>query len=681
VFELGLSYAEEIVFGHEDWDFFLQLAERGIRGEPARGKTLLYRKEGFTRSDLVEWTGSTFNAELAPRHPGLFPTYAANERAFGPSVWLKARWAPALSLIAIAPFEVVGPAWETVQARLHEQQFCDFELLVALDHDLQAGGSAPPIRQLPARLAERPAEFLAHALEVSRGRHVVVTTKALPDLLSDTGTIERIVRLLERSRKTTLCLADARSENVHPFARLNGDDASLEVHSVAFSRSDSSVQLIPHLLDTSDPVGSLARWVQIQRRHVEWRHLAAAWASHLTPSGEFHSVVAAPHAPRAERSELELRLAAKPLFPGAVEPVSRWISAPTWHPACTAPLARHRRLESDEWITTTSVNSPEGYYLEYYLGLVHQRALAGTERIMRHSEHGYVVVARGEPTADEMDESLGYVDQVAFAMLEPLLLCRHMRTGAPVLICGEEDPLRGAVEWPHLAVLGYIERFPVNPRDVARSQETTAWLRGLLRRVDPVGRRHMISFDNASGSQPWELGALLDRDPGGGIATWIDADGRLHTQNYAPTRHPHDVRRTLRWIAAPVSWRGFDRRVARARAVARRGIEAARHAVVRPGIAASVSSNWKPMAWLLPDPGPDRHPLFSAIHPVTADQLVTRDPSEARELGYGTEQILGYALALAPVTGTLKRPRLSVPWGSRFGEALTFSDEPYPDSE
>jgi hypothetical protein len=61
---------------------------------------------------------------------------------------------------------------------------------------------------------------------------------------------------------------------------------------------------------------------------------------------------------------------------------------------------------------------------------------------------------------------------------------------------------------------------------------------------------------------------------------------------------------------------------------------------------------------------------------VTADQLVTRDPSEARELGYGPAQMLGYALAVAPVTGILQRPHVSIPWGSRFGESLTRSEDP-----
>jgi hypothetical protein len=324
--------------------------------------------------------------------------------------------------------------------------------------------------------------------------------------------------------------------------------------------------------------------------------------------------------------------------------------------------------------------SPEGFHPEYYLGLVHLGSLHGTERVMRDSEHGYVAVTLGgEPTADEMEESLGYVDTVAFSMLEPLLLCRHVRTGTALLICGEDDPLHGSVEWPPVAVLGYIDRFPVNPRGVPTSPETSAWLRGLVRTVDPVARGHRVTFGSLpSGHRPWELGALLDRNPGDGIATWIDADGRLHTDSYAPTRHPNNVPRTLRWIGAPASWRGFGRGLARTRAVARRSIEAVRHTLVRPGIAAPVPRHREPVAWLLPDPGPDRYPLFSAVHPVTADQLVTRDPSEARELGYGPVQILGYALALAPVTGTLARPQLSVPWGSRFGEALTRSEDPRP---
>ena len=685
VFELGFKYAEDIVFGHEDWDFFLQLAERGIHGEPARGKTLLFRKEGFTRSDLVEWTGSPFHRELAGRHPTMFSTDVPDGRAFGASVRLKAQWGPAVSLIAIDPLEVLGVAWATVQARLGAQQFHDFELLVPLDRDPQYDRSGPPIRRLPIRLGDSPAESLVHALEMSRGRHAIVTTSALPDLLCDPGSIERIVRLLERERRrTTLCFADTGGAQIHPFAVVNGDDPTLEPHSLAFSRAGgTSVQDRPARLDSADPVGALARWMQIHGCHLEWRHLHAAWASRPKPSGEFFRAAVMPERSRAERLERRLCLAEKPIFSGAAESVARWTGAPTWRPAFTAPLVRNQRFGFEEWTATSILSPPDGYNPEYYLGIVHLRALQGTRRIMRDNEHGYVAVGPGgEPTADEMDESLGYVDEVAFTMLEPLLLCRHARTGAPLLICGEEDPLHDSVEWPPLAVLGYVDRFPLNPREVPTSRPTRAWVRGLLRSVDPVARRHRVSLGaEPPGRHSWELGALLDRNPGDGIAAWIDAAGRLHTQSYAPTRRAYDVRRTLHWVGAPASWRGFGRWQARTRAVARRSVEAVRHTIVRPGIAAPVPRRGEPVAWLLPDPGSDRHPLFSAIHPVTADQLVTRDPSEARELGYGRAQMLGYALALAPVTGTLRRPRVSVPWGSRFGEALTRSDDPHPEAD
>ena len=45
----GVSFSEEMVTGHEGWDLILQLAERGIAGQPADGPTFLYRKRGFSR--------------------------------------------------------------------------------------------------------------------------------------------------------------------------------------------------------------------------------------------------------------------------------------------------------------------------------------------------------------------------------------------------------------------------------------------------------------------------------------------------------------------------------------------------------------------------------------------------------------------------------------------------------
>ncbi len=684
VFDLGFSYAEDIVFGHEDWDFFLALAEYGIHGEPARGKTMLYRKEGFTRSDLVEWTGSPFRVEATARHPRLFSTDTADRPRSAPSTSLKAQWAPALSVIDIEPLQASGMAWETALARLREQVFVDFELLVPLDREINDRVRGPSIKVLPTRLASHPAELLAHALEISRGRHVLLTRRALPDLLCDPGSIERIVRLLERRpRKTAFCFVDVLDERIPPFAVTIGDEPDRDPHSLAYSRLDVPDAEVARRLDTSDPIGTLARWMQFQRRqHLEWRHLPSAWAEKASASGEFSRSPVLPVGARAEREELQRRLSEDPALPGAAATVRRWAGAPSWFPAFTVPLLRSQRFGFEEWTVTSLAPPPEGFNPEYHLGVVHARSLQGTRRLVRSDTQGYASAALGgEPTGEEMDHSLGYVDEVAFTMLEPLLLCRHVRTGAPVMICGEDDPLRDAVEWPQLAVLGYVDRLPINPRKVPTSPPTRTWLRGLIRAVDPLARRHTVGLGAMpAGADPWELGALLDRDPGNGIATWIDREGRVHTEAYTPMRHPFDLNRTLRWVGAPVTWRGFGRERARARSIARRGAEGIRHAINRPGLSAPGSRDVTSLAWLLPEPGAGRHALFSATHPVTADQLVTRDPSEARELGYGPVQMLGYALAIAPVTGMLQRPHVSIPWGSRFGESLTRSEDPSRDA-
>ena len=72
VFDAGVSYDEEIVFGHEDWDLVLQLAERGVWGAPAHGPTFKYRRRGFSRVNAVEYGPESFHEEIERRHPSLF---------------------------------------------------------------------------------------------------------------------------------------------------------------------------------------------------------------------------------------------------------------------------------------------------------------------------------------------------------------------------------------------------------------------------------------------------------------------------------------------------------------------------------------------------------------------------------------------------------------------------------
>ena len=686
VFDRAVWYPEDMRFGHEDWEFVLALAERGIYGEPLRAKTLRYRKHGFSRSDRIDWSHPGHDQEeLAPAHPALTAT-PWQARGDNPSVRLKARWSPSLTLIALGEVEDGTPAQRKLLAGIARQQFRDFEVHLLADREPEHDDLRPPIRILPRRLAGHPAEALAHAFELSGARNIVVTAGSGEDVLADPGSLERITRLLEHGadEPAVLCFADAGAAH-HPFAPLPGDDPAVTAHTLAWSRRHDELREPPPSYDPSDPLGGLARSHQVRRITVDWRQLRAHGARAAPASGDGGGrfvPIAVPAAPRAEESDRRTRLRTPPLIPGAHRQIPRWGGMRTWIPAATAPLVRHRRLDRDEWRVDTRFEPPPGFFTEYYLGFTHLHSLEGTARLVKDDDAGFAVLPRGgEPDADEMARTLGYIDDVALPLFEPLLLARHLASGRPVLVCGGDDPLMAAIDGPSAVVLGWIDRMPINPRARERSAEGTAWLRGIVRAVDAGARRHRVAI----GTRPpgagaaWELGALLDRDPGDGIPAWVDPAGLLHTRDYSPTRQPFAARRSLGWAAAPAVWQRFGRAAPRARAVARRSLDVARFVLSRPGIAAAMTFAEAPHGWLLPTEGPDRVAIFSAVHPVTADQLVTRDPSEARELGYESLRLLGYALALAPVTATLARPRMAVRWAARFGEALTRSEDPLPD--
>ena len=90
MFDAGIHYAEDIVFGHEDWDLVLEMAEHGIEGEAAENGTLWYRKRGFSRVNAAEYGPESFNKHIEQRHPTLYRQRREQ---------IKARWAPALSII------------------------------------------------------------------------------------------------------------------------------------------------------------------------------------------------------------------------------------------------------------------------------------------------------------------------------------------------------------------------------------------------------------------------------------------------------------------------------------------------------------------------------------------------------------------------------------------------------
>jgi glycosyltransferase involved in cell wall biosynthesis len=681
VFDDGARYPEEIVLGHEDWDFFLTLLERGIHGEPARGKTLRYRKHGFTRSDVVDWSMRRFHGSVPERHPQLFGG-PEHDRGNNAQAHLKARWSPALTVIALEPVRVDSEQWAQVRRGLSAQHLRDFEFYAVTDAEVNSS-DLPPVRRLPQRLADRPGELVAYALELAAGPDIAITDGTGAELLGDPGSLERILRLLEQGEASgVIGFTDAGQKARFDWCLLPGDDPDLRLHSLAWSRRDRILRRLPDALDRTDPIGDLARWFQLRRVTMDWRHLPAV---SRRPGREPGTRVKRSIIPRSrpEISERHSRLEAETLLPGRAEPMPRWKELAYFAPPCMSPLMRYRRPGTDEWTAATSHGAPPGFEPDRCLGLLHWMAFEGTSRIVEDPQQGWRLVERGaEPDAVELERTLGYADQVAFPLLEPLMLCRHARTGAPVMVCGEDDPLRAEVEWPQLAVLGWIEQWPANPRKIARSGESVGWLRGLIRTVDRDARRHRVAIGaDPGGDGRWELGALLDRDPGGGIPAWTDSEGRLHTGVDKAGATAFSPVRSARWALAPLGWRGFGRPAPRARAVARRSVEALASGVhtigrPRPQPRRRAAPSPEPQGWLLADDGPHRAAIYVAFHPVTSDQLVTRDLSEARELGYGSPRMLGYALGVAPVTASLAHPGAGIPWASRFGQMLSHRDDP-----
>jgi hypothetical protein len=73
------------------------------------------------------------------------------------------------------------------------------------------------------------------------------------------------------------------------------------------------------------------------------------------------------------------------------------------------------------------------------------------------------------------------------------------------------------------------------------------------------------------------------------------------------------------------------------------------------------------IGYLHANDGPGRRALFSSIHPVTGDQLLSTSEHEGNDMGYLETTKLGYLLERAPMTTVLGiRPGMTVPWASRF---------------
>ncbi len=657
IIDAGETFREEIHLGHEDWEFVLRLAARGVRGEAARGPTLRYRKWGFNRSDAVEYMADPFHEVVGEISP--FRGYEEN---------IKSREAPALSLMLLEPLDAAGEVGRRVTGRLADQSCLDMELIARFDGAWPAAGDFPRVHRMPPGLAETPGEALQQARAVARGSFLAATRETGSALLDDRAFVEKVFRCF-RSRPAldAIALTDAGAGGGHPFEPVTGQDGDLQPHTLIWRRAVEDRLPGGLLASARDPVPSMTRLLTGSGAVVEWRHLAARGGRERPElGGEWIPVDGGVLSAAIGTAEDRAEFPNEPLLPGpGLSVVPRWLTVPTWTPPQSVLLCRHREIGGLRRIVTNDRRSPEGFEIEWDLGMLRISSFEGTVHLLRIGDD-YAALPRGEWHSAPADaEELGYVELAPFPLLDPLVLALHRPSGTRVLVTLPDDPLVEEVDV--IRGIGYIERFPIRPR-LGPVAERPYGAVGLIKAVDYRSRRHRYAVGEVpEGELVGELGALADSPLPGAKPVWI-TDGRLITESHRPPAGRPPLEAVVRWSGAPARWRGFSEPAPKARAIVRRAVASAARLAVPAG-GPPEPNGAAPVAWMYEEPRLGRVPLHVGYHPVTGDQLLTHSPDEARNLGYVNCELLGFVQPVAPVTGSLEQRVLPLPWASRFGLA------------
>ena len=328
-------------------------------------------------------------------------------------------------------------------------------------------------------------------------------------------------------------------------------------------------------------------------------------------------------------------------------------------------IARHLVDGGDERIVTVGRESPPGYWVEFDLGVLHRFALPGTRRLVQDGETFKLIDEESELLDGR--RALGFVEQAPLPMLDVLELRRMPDSGKHVLVAGPGDPLFGIAE--PLATLGWIESFPIQPRHT--KLHLGPWGAVALRRyVDPDAWRHRYRV-GAPDDEPEgvSLGSLL-RGPGDAVvALRLRSDGRVETELARPSRASLDPRAAARWVVAPLRWNGGVPPAWAQRATGTRARRLLRSQTARAGHVPSRGQ--QTLGWLRRRPATGYSPLFSATHPVSGDQFLTRSELEATDLGYSVDGVLGYIFD-AGVDHSSVLEATTVLWGARFGQGRRY---------
>ena len=621
--EHGFSYPEEIVVGHEDWDLILQLAERGVQGVPAEDPTFLYRRQGFSRVNAVDYGPDAFERTIERRHPHLYRNRDA----------IKARWSPALSIVLL---DDSAGAWGADDLTGLERQTCpDFEALART-------GLREGVRAVDGIAdSNSPDTVLQAAIDVARGRWVLLLPHCAAAVLDAPSFVEQVIHsFVANGNVFALVLADMPDLSRAFFGQLdNAERLMAKPGAVAFERPlwgrapeiPLGVEGSP-LADLAVGLGSIG---PVQWRVAPVGSEGTPWLTHPPERRDDPGQIDINLPLRADRSEAAMRHMVvhqtprlPELTPGTVR---RWKQSEPWTPPQTQLLYRFIDPKTQFRMVLPDKHPPPGYTLERILGSTHLGSLPDTKQVV-HANHSFKVTDR-EGELVEGEYHMGYVEQEPLALMEALELRRVSDTGQETLVAGGDDPLVHGSE--PIETLGWIEACPILPR-AGDILHTGPWaVVSLRRQADARGWRHSYSAgavgENLDGV---DLGALR-RYPGPEmIALRLRPDGRLDSEFCVPGRASRDPRKVARWIAEPFR---AGHSPGGMKGVASR----ARYLMLRHRVRRLAGSDGETLGYLCRENIPGCSTLYSTIHPVTGDQLVTRFPQRATDDGYLMDGILG----------------------------------------
>lgn len=440
-----------------------------------------------------------------------------------------------------------------------------------------------------------------------------------------------------------IVLADAGPAGRFSFRTLPPDDSPPDLlpHTVIWRREIE--RNLPQGLpaDPEATVASTARLLSGAGFQLEWRHLAAP---DPVGSGQIQSLPAS-----------------EPL-PGAGEyRVPRWELTPTWVPPSSRLAIRYCKSDGERRLVSGG-EAPAGFEPEHTLGSLRDAPFQGTAKLIEiDGTYRAIPEAEREQVSGDAIE-LGYIELAPLPGMDPLSLAVHRTTEQHLLVCSADDPLLAEVD--QTEHLGFLDPVPLKPRQIPQSGRPLGIL-GLVKAVDYAARRLRYAIGSLPEGEPIaELGGLAESPLQGPIPAWI-VDGYLVTDRHRPPATNPSFRGAVRWAAAPVAWHGLASAGARAKVVARRSRIAAGR--LRRTDRRSTDPPGEPAGWLFERARPGLVTLFAAYHPITGDQLLSRDESSATHLGYRPPELLGYVSDVATLTGDLNERPLSIPWARRFG--------------